>query len=104
MVSNSGSFLFIMSIVRAGNPEAHEFFLQATIAGIASISDEQTVKNFFVAIMKKLLQATVEAATPATQSEAAAMEVDAPKPEESATSRRCYSGLQLSCHCWFWTG
>jgi hypothetical protein len=42
-----------------------------------------------VAIMKKLLQATMEAATSATPVEGAGqMEVDAPKPEESATSRR----------------
>lgn len=40
--------------------------------------------------MKKLLQATVDAVTPAPGAEAGAMQVDAPKPEESATARRLF--------------
>lgn len=70
---------------------------QATISAIASISDKATVKNFFVAIMKKLLQATVDAVTPAPEAEAGAMQVDAPKPEESATARRLFSYVCSTC-------
>jgi ATP-dependent Clp protease adapter protein ClpS len=65
---------------------AYSWLLQETIAAIASISDQQTVMNFFIAIMKKLLQATKEATAPKVKQDG--MEVDSTSSEDSATSRR----------------
>ncbi|KAG0609787.1 hypothetical protein M758_7G013900 [Ceratodon purpureus] len=90
----SRNFLPLLFNLFVASPAERRGDLQLTIAAIASISDKQTVKSFFVAIMKKLLQATVEASTPA---EPGAMQVDAPKPEESPTARRCvFMDLALS--------
>nr|PNR59348.1 hypothetical protein PHYPA_002139 [Physcomitrium patens] len=93
----SRNFLPLLFNLFVAAPAEKRGDLQITIAAIASISDPQTVKSFFVAIMKKLLQATVEASTPASAPEPGAMQVDAPKPDESPTSRRCvFMDLALS--------
>lgn len=93
----SRNFLPLLFNLFVASPAEKRGDLQLTIAAIASISDKQTVKSFFVAIMKKLLQATVEASTPSSEAEPGAMQVDAPKPEESPTARRCvFMDLALS--------
>lgn len=93
----SRNFLPLLFNLFVASPAEERGDLQLTIAAIASISNKQIVKSFFVAIMKKLLQATVEASTPASEAEPGTMQVDAPKPEESPTARRCiFMDLALS--------
>ncbi|CAM6087178.1 unnamed protein product [Calypogeia fissa] len=91
----SRNFLPLLFNIFLASPAAKRGDLQDTIASIASISDGQTVKSFFIGIMKKLLQATKEAATPKVKQDV--MEVDSTNSEESATSRRCvFMDLALS--------
>ena len=93
----SRNFLPLLFNLFVASPAERRGDLQLTIAAIASISDKQTCKSFFVAIMKKLLQATVEASAPPSEAEPCAMQVDAPKPEESPIARRCvFMDLALS--------
>jgi ribosomal RNA-processing protein 12 len=91
----SRNFLPLLFNLFVVSPAEKRGDLQLTIAAIASISDKQTVQSFFVAIMKKLLQATVEAAS--TPAESDAMKIDPPKAEESPTALRCvFMDLALS--------
>ena len=91
----SRNFLPLLFNLFVVSPAEKRGDLQLTVAAIASISDKQTVQSFFVAIMKKLLQATVEVAS--TPAESDAMEIDPPKAEESPTALRCvFMDLALS--------
>ncbi|KAL3700630.1 hypothetical protein R1sor_018652 [Riccia sorocarpa] len=91
----SRNFLPLLFNVFLAQPSEKRGDLQATIASIASISDPQTVKNFFIAIMKKLLQATKEAGKPKDKQDS--MQVDSGNAEETPTSRRCvFMDLALS--------
>ncbi|KAJ7533387.1 hypothetical protein O6H91_13G046200 [Diphasiastrum complanatum] len=70
--------------------------LQATIEAFASISDKATVKNFFVAIMQKLLKAT-KGATEASEGFASHMQVEGASVLEEPTLQRCvFMDLALS--------
>ncbi|BFI25857.1 ribosomal RNA-processing protein 12 [Marchantia polymorpha subsp. ruderalis] len=91
----SRNFLPLLFNQFLAQPSEKRGDLQATIASIASVSDQQTVKNFFIAIMKKLLQATKDAVKPKDKQDA--MQVDTASVDETATSRRCvFMDLALS--------
>ncbi|KAL2650995.1 hypothetical protein R1flu_019123 [Riccia fluitans] len=91
----SRNFLPLLFNVFLAQPSEKRGDLQATIASIASISDQQTVKNFFIAIMKKLLQAMKDAGKPKDKQDS--MQVDSGNAEETPTSRRCvFMDLALS--------
>jgi len=87
LTSFSPKFLSTLFNIFMSSPQDKRGYLQATIADIASVSDKEVVKQFFISAMQKLLKVTQEA-TKSLHARKSSMEVDGSNNEQTAASTR----------------